>query len=177
MANLILKAFLGKNLTVTAQPLTISDTGGMSANGAAMAFVGRLEELGGGKTDVQTEPVVPMDSFPDNDVPIGEVTSYSLAELMTALPIGRSTPVLGQRLLQLVSVCRYFTLTLTGKTDAGTTIFAEVGTVLWTSYDPSYRRGNAKGRLECRTIGQYDGTTGAYQPNPVVTGAGGAAIT
>lgn len=175
MAN-IFKPLFGKRVTISIQPLAVSEVGLLSSSGAAITFVGRLEEISGGRTETETEPVVPLDCFAGNNVEIGEISRYAIAELMMALPAGRSTVGTGNRLYALVSLCRYFTITVTLKDDgasggspASTTFLSESATCRWTSFDPSYRRGNAKCRLEAETCAIFDGTTGVYAANPAVT--------
>ena len=129
--------------------------------------------IGGG---LETMSMIPMgghitrptDSFGENEVPLGDITRYAITEIQMALPTGRSGAKTGARLAVLVGACRYFKFSGISADNGSTTFQDEEAVVMWTNYDPTYSRGNAKTRLEFQTVPNFD-DAGAYLSNPGVT--------
>lgn len=170
MANNIFVPILGKHIVVSIQPKSVNESGVTSDNGAAFSFVARLDEVQGGTTETETEPIVPMDCFQGNNMEIGEITRYSLSEILMALAGGRSGMTTGWRLAYLVSLGRYFSITITGYNNEATPddIYVETAHCRWTRYDPNYRRGKCVGRLEFETHALFS-DVGVYIANPTVS--------
>ena len=166
----IFQPLLGKDITVSIQMQSVDADGVLTNSGSAVTFVGRMEEVSGGRTETTLEEVVPMDCFPENAVPIGEITRYSISEIMMALKSAATGSTKGNKLLYIVENCRYFIMTLTAKDHAASpaAVFTEVVLCMWTVYDPTFRRGNAKGRMEFQTVAKFD-SSGVYEANPAVT--------
>lgn len=164
----IFRPFLGKNLTVTLQPLAVAADGATSNSGAAILMRARMQEISGGRTETTLENVTPTDSFGENEVPLGDITRYAITEIQMALPTGRSGAKTGARLAVLVGACRYFKFSGISADNGSTTFQDEEAVVMWTNYDPTYSRGNAKTRLEFQTVPNFD-DAGAYLSNPGVT--------
>jgi hypothetical protein len=167
----IFQPLLGRDVTVTIQPYAVDAAGVLSTSGSAVTFAGRMEELSGGRTEVELEQVQPMDCFAGNMVPIGETTHYRLSEIMMALQSAATGAAKGNKLLYVSVTCRYFLITVTGYNHADTpaSVFTEAAICVWHNYDPNYRRGNAKTALDFQTVATFNSSTGVYGSNPTFT--------
>lgn len=124
------KFLLGKNLSVLITPQDVSSTGVWTDNTiGALPFAGKIEE-DSFETNIITQNYRPVQAFNANPVPVEAEYTYTVTEIMSALPlIDNSTRKFGYgNILERAAQTSFYHKIVVTAAEAGTTIRS------WTFY-------------------------------------------